>query len=315
MDKPTWAKNFAMCKEVEIAGKFIYDGMIDLNRMINYEDDENIFCFLYKISVGIERLQKIAYTLLKNPTENEYENFEKELITHSHCELQRKINELVKTDFTKHQNAFLQMLDTFYKSSRYDRYILNTKLNYERNIFIKYIEKRCKIKIEVNSIFPTQMDEKIRKFLGKVIGNMSQYYYNLIYKQAINLDIYSYELSSNSKSYKIFELKNEKKNIQQQFTDEQIAYKELLVFLINTSEKSKFYTFLKEIHPLNLDIALIQEHLYEIIKSNISQDLIEEIETLYSEMDKTDLNNRLEQLRCIGNPSINFEYEDYDNDY
>src|SRR5574344_800779 len=213
-----------MCKEVEIAGKFIYDGMIDLNRMINYEDDENIFCFLYKISVGIERLQKIAYTLLKNPTENEYENFEKELITHSHCELQRKINELVKTDFTKHQNAFLQMLDTFYKSSRYDRYILNTKLNYERNIFIKYIEKRCKIKIEVNSIFPTQMDEKIRKFLGKVIGNMSQYYYNLIYKQAINLDIYSYELSSNSKSYKIFELKNEKKNIQQQFTDEQIAY-------------------------------------------------------------------------------------------
>ena len=29
----------------------------------NYKDTDNIFGFLYKISVGIERLQKIAYIL------------------------------------------------------------------------------------------------------------------------------------------------------------------------------------------------------------------------------------------------------------
>ena len=107
MDKVTWAKNFALCKELEIAGKFIYDGMQDLNSMLNYCDDEHIFCFLYKISVGIERLQKITYTLLKNPSEEEYENFEKELITHSHGELQKKIKELSGIDFMPTHNSFI----------------------------------------------------------------------------------------------------------------------------------------------------------------------------------------------------------------
>ena len=131
MDRLTHVKNFALNKEVGIAGKFIYDGMRDLNCAINYKDTDNIFGFLYKISVGIERLQKIAYILLKNPTENKYQEIEKEIITHSHTGLQEKINKLTTIKLNDHQKAFLNLLTSFYNSSRYDRYNYSTQLDDE----------------------------------------------------------------------------------------------------------------------------------------------------------------------------------------
>jgi hypothetical protein len=84
MDQVTFVKNFALNREVGITGKFIYDGMHDLNCIYGYQDIDNIFGFLYKISVGMERLQKIAYILLKNPNSEDYETIEQEIITHSY---------------------------------------------------------------------------------------------------------------------------------------------------------------------------------------------------------------------------------------
>lgn len=311
MDKATWVKNFALGKEIEIAGKFIYDGMLDLGRMVNYVDDENIFCFLYKVSVGIERLQKITYTLLRNPNESEYEAVEKELITHSHTGLHNKIEKLINANLTEHQSAFIQMIGSFYKTYRYDRFNLNTNLTGERSIFIEYIQKRLNKTIEIQGVFVTPVDEETKRFLGKTIGHLAKMYYELICKQSRDLNIYTYELNSCSKSMKIFQNDCNRKNLRQQFIDEQIAYKELIIFLMNTTQRSGFYNFIKEIPPLDIDIALVQDYLFEITKGDIPQPLIDEIEFLYSEKEEDfDIKERIEMLKCIGNPNCHFPDED-----
>jgi hypothetical protein len=53
-------KNFNMVYELEISGEFIYDGIQALNTMDSSSNSAELFSFLYHISVGIERLQKIT---------------------------------------------------------------------------------------------------------------------------------------------------------------------------------------------------------------------------------------------------------------
>ncbi len=306
MDKVTFVKNFALCKEVSIAGKFIYDGMRDLNCACNYGDIDNIFGFLYKISVGIERLQKIAYILLKNPNEQDYAEIEKEIITHSHTLLQEKINARTKIKLNEHQNSFLHLLTNFYNSSRYDRYNLATSINNEQELFIKYIEERMQINIEMDDFFVPEISKNIKKFLGKVILGIAQTLYNTIYNQASAIGLYTYEVASDSKGMKVFLNSAEKSSLQEQMIDEHIAFKEFLIFLLNTKKSSNLYAFIKDIPALNIDIAMIQEYLSEFVKCEVPQQLIDEIEYLYKE-DNINIKERLEMLECIGNTSFYFD--------
>ena len=57
-------RNFKMGTELDIAGTFIYDGINSLKSMGNFEVESEIFSFLYHISVGIERMQKIIIVLI-----------------------------------------------------------------------------------------------------------------------------------------------------------------------------------------------------------------------------------------------------------
>lgn len=307
MDQVTFVKNFALCKEVGIAGKFIYDGMRDLNIIRNYVDTDNIFGFLYKISVGIERLQKIAYILLKNPTEEEFANIEKEIITHSHTGLQDKINSLTKVKLNKHQISFLHLLTRFYNSSRYDRFNLSTSLYNEQDLLIEYIQERLNIEIEIHSFFVPHIDNNVKKFLGKVIIGLTRLLYDIISKEARKIGIYTHELNSDSKSLKVFLASDGKNSLQEQIIDEQIAFKEFLIFLMNTKETSGIFNFIKEIPPLDIDIAMIQEYLSEIIKAEIPQQLIDEIEYLYEDVD---IKERLNMLECVGNPYFYISEDD-----
>jgi hypothetical protein len=314
MDNMNMHRSLALRQELEIAGNFIYDGMRDLDGMNNYFEDEKIFSFLYKISVGVERLQKIAFVLLKSPHESGYETIEKELKTHSHTELQRKIKELANLNISEDENELIDMLCSFYKAYRYNRFNSNTKITGERNIFIQYIEKRLKKIIETKGIFAelvARIDEEDKQFLGKIIGSIVSRYYELIRDQCGRLNIYTYELKPRSKSMKIFQRDCNEKNLRQQFIKEQIAYKEFMIFLINTTKSSGLYDFIKEIPPLDIDISLIQDYLFEIIRGDISQDLIDTIYALYSEQeDGFNLKERLESLKCIGDPNYCFTDED-----
>ena len=108
-------KNFNMVNELNIAGEFIYDGIDALNRMNTIDEIPLLFSFLYHISVGIERIQKIILVLFGLNEQDDYQAFEKSLISHSHDDLNRRIKELCSSfSSTSRENAFLAVLSQFY---------------------------------------------------------------------------------------------------------------------------------------------------------------------------------------------------------
>ena len=97
-------KNFNMANELDIAGEFIYDGIQKLNETSCIEESSTLFSFLYHISVGIERLQKIILVLCEKITIDSYRKFENDLKTHSHSGLSQRITKHTNNKFNSQEN-------------------------------------------------------------------------------------------------------------------------------------------------------------------------------------------------------------------
>jgi hypothetical protein len=298
-----------MGTEIDIAGNFIYNGIKEFNRMSSFNNESDIFYILYHISVGIERLQKVLLVLLENIIVD-YDEFEKSLITHNHIDLHDRIRKIYMIEFNSHQNGFLQLINSFYNSCRYNRFNFQGDLRKERDLFIKYLSERLHIEIIVDDfILNTPNDDRIKSYIGRVVGSISRKYYEAIREQAYKLGIFTYELRYESPAAKIFLPKFKRESLQEQYANEQVAIKEFIIFLINTKETSGFIRFLKSIDPLNLDVALADEYVADICEGNISQALVDEVESLYEE----DVENIRERLQCvgvIGNRNCIFDGED-----
>lgn len=308
MDKIWNYKNFNMVYELDVAGEFIYDGIQTLNQMNSISIGAPIFSFLYHLSVGIERLQKIILVLFEDITLENYEEFEKSLITHSHGYLHERISKKVNVDFNSRENEFLTLLSTFYNHSRYNRFNFNASLNQEKELLEEYIlkyinEKSINRSITSNDIL---INNKIKELFGKVAGRISSKYYKVLRDVANEKCTYTYELRNNSKAEKIFLSNNEKKSLIDLKITETIAFKELLLFISNTKERNPFIRFLKQITPLKMDIALINEYLMDIANGTIPQTLIDEVEYLYEENGYG--KERIEQINLIGDCYVMFEY-------
>lgn len=308
MDKIWNYKNFNMVNELDIAGEFIYDGIQTLNQMNSISSEASIFSFLYHISVGIERLQKIILVLFEDITLENYEEFEKSLITHSHGYLHERISKKVNLDFNSRENEFLTLLSTFYNHSRYNRFNLNASLNHEKELLEEYILKYVNEKSINRSITSRDIlvNNKIKDLFGKVVGRISSKYYKVLRDVANEKCTYTYELRSDSKAEKIFLSNYEKKSLIDLKITETIAFKELLVFISNTKERNPFFRFFKKIPPLKLDSALVNEYLMEISKGEIPQALIDEVECIYEENGYG--GERIEQINLVGNCYVMFEH-------
>lgn len=308
MDKIWNYKNFNMVNELDIAGEFIYDGIQALNQMNSISSEASIFSFLYHISVGIERLQKIILVLFEDITLENYEEFEKSLITHSHGYLHERISKKANLDFNSRENEFLTLLSTFYNHSRYNRFNLNASLNHEKELLEEYILKYVNEKSINRSITSRDIlvNNKIKDLFGKVVGRISSKYYKVLRDVANEKCTYTYELRSDSKAEKIFLSNYEKKSLIDLKITETIAIKELLVFISNTKERNPFFRFFKKIPPLKLDSALVNEYLMEISKGEIPQALIDEVECIYEENGYG--GKRIEQINLVGNCYVMFEH-------
>lgn len=315
IDKVTYVKNFSMGTEIDISGTFIYNGIKAFNRLTTFSDDGRIFHVLYPISVGIERLQKVLIVLLEDTSSldniKDLESFEKSLITHSHQDLHNRICRNFNIEFNQLQNSFLQLITRFYKNCRYGRFNFNEGHSQEKELLVNYISTSLKIDIVFdNGFFNTVNNDKIKNFFGRVVGSISSKYYEAIKEQASKLGIYTYELRYDSPAGKVFLPKFKRDSLQEGYINEQIAFKELIVYLINTKEKSGFYSFIKGIEPLDIYIALVQEYLDEICIGQVSLSLIDEVETAYQDID--DIGERLSLLELIGNRNVIFDIEDED---
>lgn len=303
-------KNFNMGYELGISGEFIYDGIAALNEMICIEESSPLFSFLYHTSVGIERLQKIIIVLFEDIKFDEYEEFEKSLITHSHHDLHSRIKRSEKIEFNNRENDFLMLATNFYKSARYNRFNINTSECKEATLFVEFVKKHLKPdEIEYHFITGKVMvNEKVKNLVGRTLGSIANKYYSLIREGANKNGTYTYELLSDSKAEKIFLGNYRNKSLQEMKITESIAVKELIACIRNTEETCAFLRFLDEIEPLGIDVNLINEYLSELSIGNIPQTLIDEVETLYEEIEHP--KNRIELISLIGYTCVAFEFSE-----
>ena len=97
-------KNFNMVTELDVSGTFIYEGIKQLNRIDVFSIESEIFYFLYNVSVGIERLQKVLLVLLEKIDSTNIEEFEKGIKTHDHHYLNDRIKQKCDLKFSENEN-------------------------------------------------------------------------------------------------------------------------------------------------------------------------------------------------------------------
>jgi len=134
MTKNEFWKNYHLGIELDISGNFIFNGLKTFHQMKNFYCEDEIFDFLYSISVGIERLFKIIIFLNDTYSTKKIHNHE--------CLLQ-EIKKNYQINLNKQHHKFIQILNMFYDKSRYDRFNFKTdkQYNQEYKNFIDFLNK------------------------------------------------------------------------------------------------------------------------------------------------------------------------------
>lgn len=306
-------KNFNMGTELDIAGVFIYDGMKTFNDLheIYYESDT--FSVLYHFAVGIERLQKVLVVLIDNITEEQVKEFEESLITHSQQALHERIISKTDIKFTSRENGFLALLSNFYKEGRYNRFNVGSNIDFENDIFIKYIERNCEEKYFQIDQFNGRgllLNEHIKKIIGKTVGKISITYYDEIRKYAGMRNIYTDELRVEHKAQKVFlDSKLANNSLYEMLLKEKHLKEEIIVYLCNAELKGGLSKLIKGIEPLNLNDWNLAEIISMLVNDNCSLEVIYALEDEMPEKySKSELKERTQMLDLIECSNIDFDY-------
>lgn len=272
-------KNFRLGTELQIAGSFIYNALSDFDKMWSLYFEEECFEFLYNASIGIERLQKILLILLEKVHPENQPEFEDSLITHSHLELMERINGLIQVKPDAPHVKFLSVLTEFYKHTRYSRYRMDSafKEGHDRHALIKFLQEELGVIIDNATFVPTHLDRRMKSFISNIIGKISSLYYEAIENEARKYNMYTYELTSGSKAYKIFRCK------EYTFEKERLLKRELLNFLFHLDEKDGLIKFIKEIQPIPFDIPNTDDIVKTLIYDRIDHFMMDELEHIYEE--------------------------------
>jgi hypothetical protein len=228
-------KNFNLGQELEISGTFIYNGLRRFHEMQVLDRTDEVFEFFYNLSVGIERLLKIAVVLVEHQDGSDQEALEKSLITHSHLELMRRLRQRCSFNLGSPHNEFLGLLGTFYKSLRYDRFTLSSvyDLDRERKALCSFLGKHLKVDIEQSSsFFATQNNTRYRKYIKGIVTKISNALFEIVRSKASELNIYTYDLPHGSRAETVFVGGAD-------LPAEELLWKELLVFFMNTKSSCK----------------------------------------------------------------------------
>lgn len=294
-------KNFRLGTELSIAGNFIYNGIFSFDLMQHFYYEEDSFEFLYNTSIGIERLQKVAIILSEHENIVNQEEFEKSLITHNHLDLMHRIQQNNEINLGKIHNKFLAILSNFYKSTRYDKFNLESvyKPNKGKESLVNFISENLNIEISTDFMGCTSNDQKIKKFIGKVIGKISNELYSIIKTESHKLNIYTYEVPLNSKAFKIF------MSQKFDFSEERIIQKEVLKYLLQSNKSKPFENYLNAFPSLEMGDLGTNDYVDYLINFHKKTQVSGEVQYLYEELEE--VKDRMEYIDALGN-------EDYDLD-
>lgn len=303
MNPPDFWKNFRLGEELHIAGSFIYNGLRRFHELQQLDHPDELFEFLYNLSVGLERLLKIAVVLHEHNDATDQDALERSLITHIHLDLVARVRKHVAFSFSTSQNDLLQLLGTFYKTLRYDRFSLSSvyKGKKEAEAIRSLLSKHLSVKFP-NKSFPFGIpnDDQYRVFIGRTALKISQTIYKIVSDRSSALGLYTYELRNDSKAQSVF---LREVNI----GDEDVLWKELLIFFMNAEPSSGYLKFLKGIRPLDFDPSLVGDYL-DCFKSDASKaPVMDELECHYEEMDPKERKERLAIMGSIGATGVYFD--------
>jgi hypothetical protein len=303
-------KNFNLGDELSISGAFIYNGLRRFHEMQVIEHIDEVFEVLYNLSVGMERLLKIAVVLIEHDPATTVQNkLESSLITHNHLSLLQRIKQRVQANLNPPQIDFLQLLTDFYKGSRYNRFLMSSvtveEYHKEQKSLCRLLEKHLGVEILIDddNLFPPQNSDRYRSHIQKLVTEISSCIYSIITERAGELNLYTYELRHGSRAETIF-LGNA------DLGSEELLWKELLIFLMNTDSSSGAIEFLRSIKPLDFDPGLAHEFLHCFRSKLASANLIGELEQLYSELPDADAEERRSDMRIVANPNSDLGFPD-----
>lgn len=308
MNATDFWKNFRLGEEIHISGTFIYNGLRRFHEMSKLDIDNELFEFLYELSVGLERLLKIAIVLFEHTEVGDQEALEQSLITHNHLDLVARLRPHADLGIGTPHNDLLSLLSNFYKTLRYDRFSLSSAYRgaKEAKAVQGLLAKHLRIEFPAErSFFGIDNDDRYRKFIQRTVHKIAQNTYGIIENRARELNLYTYELRNASKAQSVFLRKVD-------ISDEDVLWKELLIFFMNVEPSTGYLKLLKETRPLDFDPALVAEYL-SCFRSDASKaDVIDELEHHYQEMGKEQRKERLERMSAIGSDLYFTEDEDKD---
>jgi len=297
-------KNFNLGTELDIAGRFLFNGLQAFHEMEHFTAEEDAFEFLYSVAVGVERLLKIAVILTEHDNTVDQDAFEKSLITHSHQELALRLKAKHDLKFPAQINEFIALLGRFYKSQRYGRYSLDSVFApaQSRNELVKFMEKHLHIEIDVSTFLGvTRNERKHRKFIGNVVSKIVSPVYQIVESEARRLNIYTYEIDYRSKASKIFLSKK------YDFEDEDILQAELIAYFLSNKACGPNARLIRDlIKPLPFDPALEGEYLAALRSDRRKIVVLDELESHYEDI--TNFKERRELLEA--SMLYNLEYGD-----
>lgn len=303
---PVWFwKNFRMGTELQNSGSFLYNAIFCLDQMETLHHEEECFEFLYNASIGLERLFKIALVLIEHDEFSNQVDFEKSLITHSNSDLISRVQKKHKINIGKPHSKFLNLTDKFYKSTRYGRFNLSSvyEKNHDKFGLVEFIESELKLDLQGDGMFAIPIDEKIKKYLGKLIGKFVVEVYEVIRTEASRNNTFTSEIRYGSKAFKIF------REQEFDFTEERIAQRESLLHILRSGIDPKYQEFLDSIPPIYLENLTTDEYIKNIFCYDLKGQVREELDYVYEE-EKPNM-KRIDDLLIIG---TGVDFESYDTD-
>lgn len=304
--------NFSLGAELEIAGSFAYHALAILNSSHGIYHHDQVFLFLYNAAVSVERLQKCVLYLYTS--EDDLGSFAKTIENHDYQSLHGRIVTYSGEKLSRQQNAMIKLLQEFYKEGRYSKLTPNALYDCRKE-FEDFVRKQYGEEMLEKHWFTGEyyISNRAKEYIGRTLGKLLSHYYELIAKRAMELRLYTYELRSDSPAFKVFLNQSPKRSLQSIADRENRALAELIVFLSNSRERTGFLDFLHSIEPLELDPALVQDYLVDIMNKQVPQQLVDEVSTIYEDMSPECVRNRTEVLSLVGNKNVIFHDDEEDN--
>lgn len=201
--------------------------------------------------------------------------------------------------------GLLGLLETFYSDFRYGRFSLSSMpgLDRERDALYRFFNHQLGTELrDTDSMFTTANETRYKKHLTTLVLTIAQTLFELISEKAHQLNLYTYELRHDSKAAKVF-----RRPAKELFLLEEITWKELMIFLMNSEEESEGLKFLRGIKPLNIDPEMVSEYIGTYCLSEPTDTAMDEIDSLYESMPES--GERIKLMDLVANPTVDFSHD------